>query len=86
MSAEHDDEMTSNDWELEHACQAALECAKRIGATKGAIIILNDEGFRYETQFFNVGMKLSELVSLVEVIKAEMVEMIRGERVERNED
>ena len=41
------------------------------------VIALHNVGGRYDTRFWNVGMSVSEMVALLEVQKARLVEIIK---------
>ena len=42
------------------------------------VIALHNEGGRYDTRFWNVGMSVSQMVALLEVQKARLVETMRN--------
>ena len=42
------------------------------------VIALHNVGGRYDTRFWNVGMSVSQMVALLEVQKARLVEMMRN--------
>ena len=47
--------------------------------SKALLLLLWDDDNKYETQFFNAGLKNSEAVALLEVEKQRFLEMLLGE-------
>lgn len=69
----------SMDWTPGEACREAADMADKHDADAAFCILLirGPNGNRYDTMFRNSGLNTSEIISLLEVIKSDMLLTIR---------
>ena len=67
------DHRDSLDVTPENALRDALARAAKEEPDKAFVILLWDEGGKYETGFHNAGLKTSEAVALLEVMKSRLL-------------
>lgn len=75
MSNDNPEEGDSYDWTPEMIAQQAVKrCQAEDPPSKALVILLWDEKeSQYDTGFFNSGMKLSEVVALIEYVKHDIL-------------
>lgn len=64
----------ANHWTVEQMLEDLLEEVRsgRRTATKAVVLLLDDSGERYDIGYRNAGMRLSELVTLMDVAKTDV--------------
>ncbi len=63
----------------EMALTDALSMARSESPDKCLVLFLWDGDSKYDTRFFNAGMSLSQMVSLLEVNKAKFINMMTNQ-------
>lgn len=71
------DQLDSLDITPENGLRQALERVKKEQPTKAFVILLWDDNYDYHTAFHNAGMKTSEAIALLEVMKRRLLDLMQ---------
>jgi len=66
-------EVTSKDWSVEAMVQNALEDYNEASCNKAVMITLRSDERHYAYQYFNQGMNVSEMVTILETVKSHLI-------------
>jgi hypothetical protein len=74
------------DWTLEQCLQCAFSALRQgkiyssveLDPNKLLIIFLHDEEEGYSTRYFQAGMSISEMIALLEIVKARLNNQLNG--------